>query len=173
MKLVKTTLVALMALSVCSFGQYETLSDATNTTATISIPAGQITRIFNFSTLTAGDCQLKLTKNSITSTVLLSYGAGSTAAVAVPELYFVGPAVLSFSGPSGPKFVLSYKLFPNSTIANPTPSTAVVIPADASGSVEIILESSVDLITWTAALPGSYGSSTVQRFFRVRAVASP
>jgi hypothetical protein len=50
-----------------------------------------------------------------------------------------------------------------------TPSTAVVIPADSNGPVNIILESSTDLITWTAALPGTYGTSTQKRFFRVRA----
>jgi hypothetical protein len=51
-----------------------------------------------------------------------------------------------------------------------TPSTAVVIPADSGGPVNIVLESSVDLITWNAALPGTYGTSTTNRFFRVRAV---
>lgn len=49
------------------------------------------------------------------------------------------------------------------------PSTAVVIPADAGGPVKIILESSTDLLNWTAALPGTYGTSTTNRFFRVRA----
>jgi len=53
------------------------------------------------------------------------------------------------------------------------PSTSVVIPADASGPVNIIMESSVDLITWTPALPGIYGSTTQKRFFRVRAEKQP
>ena len=53
------------------------------------------------------------------------------------------------------------------------PSTAVVIPADAGGPVNIILESSTDLISWTGALPGSYGTSTANRFFRVRAERTP
>ena len=45
----------------------------------------------------------------------------------------------------------------------------VVIPADAGGPVTVILESSTDMITWTAASPGSYGTSTTKRFFRLRA----
>ena len=45
----------------------------------------------------------------------------------------------------------------------------VVIPADAGGPVTVILESSTDMITWTAATPGSYGTSTTKRFFRLRA----
>jgi hypothetical protein len=49
------------------------------------------------------------------------------------------------------------------------PNNAVVIPSDSSGPVKIILESSVDLVNWTAAQPGVYGASTTKRFFRVRA----
>lgn len=49
-------------------------------------------------------------------------------------------------------------------------SNAVVIPEDASGPVEIIMESSTDLINWTLANPGTYGASTQKRFFRLRAV---
>lgn len=51
-----------------------------------------------------------------------------------------------------------------------TPSSAVVIPADSNGPVRIVLESSVDTVTWTEASPGVYGTSTEKRFFRVRAV---
>lgn len=50
------------------------------------------------------------------------------------------------------------------------PSTAVVIPADASGPVQVVLESSSDLVNWTPASPGSYASTETKRFFRVRAV---
>lgn len=51
-----------------------------------------------------------------------------------------------------------------------TPSTAVVIPTDATGPVNIVLESSPDLVNWTGALPGTYGTSSTNRFFRVRAI---
>jgi hypothetical protein len=55
--------------------------------------------------------------------------------------------------------------------SNYIPADAVVIPASATGNVQIILESSPDLINWTAANPGIYGSSSAtNRFFRVRAV---
>ncbi len=53
------------------------------------------------------------------------------------------------------------------------PSTAVVIPSDAAGPVTIILESSMDMVTWVATLPGQYATSTTNRFFRVRAVRNP
>ncbi len=51
-----------------------------------------------------------------------------------------------------------------------TPNTAVVIPADAKGPVEIVLESSTDLANWSQALPGTYGTSSQQRYFRLRAL---
>ena len=79
--------------------------------------------------------------------------------VAGPALIFMTPAVASC-------FATIELSIPCPTLV---PSTAVVIPADSGGPVTIILESSVDLITWTAALPGTYGTSTTNRFFRVRA----
>lgn len=55
------------------------------------------------------------------------------------------------------------------TIPDQIPLNTVVIPTDASGPVNIILESSVDLVNWTLASPGAYATSTSNRFFRVRA----
>lgn len=51
-----------------------------------------------------------------------------------------------------------------------TPSSGLVIPADEAGPVNVLLESSTDLMTWTEALPGSYGTSSNERYFRLRAV---
>ncbi|NCG09127.1 MAG: hypothetical protein GWO81_06120 [Verrucomicrobia bacterium] len=50
------------------------------------------------------------------------------------------------------------------------PKNTVVIPADAAGPVEIILECSEDLITWTPADAGTYGRGENKRFFRVRSL---
>lgn len=49
-------------------------------------------------------------------------------------------------------------------------NTAVVIPSSVVGDVDVILEQSQDGVTWTQCLPGTYNSSTVKRFFRLRAV---
>lgn len=66
--------------------------------------------------------------------------------------------------------ILTYALSENSSESAGilSPSNAVVIPTDTAGSVNVILESSTDLITWTPANSGTYGSSTERRFFRVR-----
>ena len=66
--------------------------------------------------------------------------------------------------------LLTLRLKDNISTTTTTPTSAVVIPTDATGPVNVILESSTDLVTWTAANPGTYGASTTKRFFRVRAV---
>lgn len=58
-------------------------------------------------------------------------------------------------------------------ISNYVPADAIVVPSSVVGPVQIILESSTDLVNWTAASPGTYGSTAgTNRFFRVRAVAN-
>jgi hypothetical protein len=58
-------------------------------------------------------------------------------------------------------------------VSNYVPADAIVIPASTTGNVQIILESSIDLVNWTAANPGTYSSSSAtNRFFRVRAAVN-
>jgi hypothetical protein len=59
---------------------------------------------------------------------------------------------------------------PASASAQIIPSASVVVPANATGDVDVLLEQSTDMITWTQCLPGTYNASTQKRFFRVRAV---
>ncbi len=71
---------------------------------------------------------------------------------------------------------VGYLLALTFTITTPTPQSSVpvntvVIPSDATGPVQIVLESSSDLLNWCSALPGTYGSTYSNRFFRVRAIA--
>lgn len=94
-----------------------------------------------------------------------------------PAPVIVGPATINllsnerFQEANDGQAVLIYVV--TSAVASSTPSNTVVIPSDAAGPVEIILESSVDLVNWTRAEPGEYGASTEKRFFRLRAVAKP
>lgn len=89
-------------------------------------------------------------------------------------LAFAGPAkvTLTTSGitNTGPSFVTLEIKPDRSAPSLEIPSNAVVIPADNAGPVTILLESSTDLVTWNPALPGAYGTSSTNRFFRVRAV---
>ena len=53
----------------------------------------------------------------------------------------------------------------NKTYVSTIPSNADVIPSNSSGPVQIILESSEDMVNWNSANPGTYGASTNERFF--------
>ncbi|MGD0539207.1 MAG: hypothetical protein ABSC03_16365 [Verrucomicrobiota bacterium] len=80
-----------------------------------------------------------------------------------------GPAMLTFSRPdfNGAGFCALKVTKLSGTF---TPSSAVVIPSDAQGPVDILLESSTNFVDWVQALPGTYGTSSQVRYFRVRAV---
>ena len=58
----------------------------------------------------------------------------------------------------------------SSQLPSLVPSAAIVVPSNAVGDVDVLLEQSNDMITWTQCLPGTYNASTQKRFFRVRAV---
>lgn len=97
-------------------------------------------------------------------------------AIAGPASITASYVVRSTLG-QGEEAAVTFKAFASLGISNPgsapfVSSNAVVIPADAAGPVEVYLESSTDLITWTRAEPGFYGSATEQRFFRLRAANS-
>jgi len=69
--------------------------------------------------------------------------------------------------------ICEYQITPTDTSAGTgqtIPVAAVVVPANATGDVDVLLEQSTDMITWTQCLPGTYNASTQKRFFRVRAV---
>jgi hypothetical protein len=107
--------------------------------------------------------------------VINMQGFGFTLGDADPRnnLCIAGPATIQLRA----QCCAYYQSFATIEVIGPvtqsTPSTAVVIPADAGGPVNIILESSTDLLNWSGSLPGTYGTSTTNRFFRVRAVRTP
>jgi len=70
-------------------------------------------------------------------------------------------------------YLTTFKITRANAAPSTVPSTAVVIPNDAEGQYEVLLESSTDMITWTSAQPGTYGGDTVKRFFRTRIVKNP
>ena len=68
---------------------------------------------------------------------------------------------------------VAIKVEPTPNLSGPSllPSNSIVIPDNTIGTVTVILESSTDLVNWTAALPGDYSNTTSKRFFRIRATA--
>ncbi len=92
----------------------------------------------------------------------------------ISKWVIAGPATLRASATGSSSYGGSVSLFTASiTRVGESPSQvpmgAVVIPENPLGNYTIIMESSSDMITWTAANPGTYGGSEQKRFFRLRA----
>jgi len=104
------------------------------------------------------------------TTILLSLPQATNSLSVGVGLIIVGPATITLnSGLLNTALSLcTIQTSPASALTF-TPSSSVVIPNDGAGPVTIILESSTDLINWTAAEPGTYGTTSSNRFFRVRA----
>ena len=62
-------------------------------------------------------------------------------------------------------------LTPSTNSVTTTPVNSVVIPSDAKGNVQIVLESSSDMVNWIPSQAGTYGNTYSNRFFRVKAIA--
>jgi hypothetical protein len=110
-----------------------------------------------------------LTINGTTASFLPGVTGNSGGPIVNPPT-IVGPATLTlvYTNTGGsPK--LSFCTIQTISSYTFTPSSSVVIPNDGGGPVNIILESSTDLINWVAANPGTYSTTSSNRFFRVRA----
>jgi hypothetical protein len=101
-----------------------------------------------------------------------TYGSqGSVALAFTGNAIFTGVTNISIATvSSGAVAALTFTVSTPS-VQSSVPANAVVIPTDATGPVQIVLESSGDLVNWTSSLPGTYGSTYTNRFFRVRAIA--
>jgi hypothetical protein len=138
-----------------------------NATASVTVPAGHL---IEFGSIRANT-------NGAGSSQTIDFGNGAIVTITnatgpIEEgRRYAGPVTITQSVSGGTSnFVANTYRITNTTSVSAIPSNAVVIPSNASGDVQIVLESSSDLITWTAALPGTYNSSTQNRFFRVRAI---
>jgi hypothetical protein len=98
-------------------------------------------------------------------------GAGSTAIAFGGNAVFTGATNVSIAASSSGAVVALTFTITTPTVQSTIPANAVVIPTDATGPVQIVLESSGDLVNWTSSLPGTYGNTYTNRFFRVRAIA--
>jgi hypothetical protein len=108
--------------------------------------------------------------------LIASPGSGTGSAISQTSGWvFSGPArIRAYAGGSssdaGKSSLTTINVLRANAVPTITPQNAAVIPADAGGNYNVILESSTDLITWTAATPGTYSSTTQKRFFRTRIV---
>ena len=98
----------------------------------------------------------------------------SSVNTASPNSPILIPGPITISGTGDAAMLLVYEVLDNSFASingqSPSQGSSVVIPTSVAGDVDVKLEQSADNVTWTECLPGTYNSSTVKRFFRLRAV---
>jgi hypothetical protein len=133
--------------------QYVTLTVPTNGTNTYAIAQGQAAEIVSSWLQTSFTVQ----KDGFT------FGPGVAGISAGPILQ--GPATLNFylnTTNYGPSFI-TLKIIPESYDPNKT----IIIPPG-TNQVQITLQASTNLINWTTATNGIYGSPDTAQFFRIR-----
>jgi hypothetical protein len=142
------------------------------------------TQFVTLSTISKGILSYQLSTNQIVILNGFSYNANVPALRATfPNNYscdftvpttFTGATSMYIYNLAGGYFPLVASvtiLTPSTNGITVIPANSVVIPSDATGNVQIILQSSSDLVNWIPSLPGTYGSTYSNRFFRVIAVA--
>jgi len=179
---VKCLLLMLVIISgASSQAQYVSITKENNGTNSLIVPSGECWQLITLSIScpTRSTFPLFSSTNSTDSTFLGNIYSTSgplvsmEAASASTDLRCLGSVIL---GPAYLKYIdacQSYNLtFKKLSLgsSNSISATSVVIPTSASGDVDVKLEQSADNVTWTECLPGTYNSSTVKRFFRLRAI---
>jgi hypothetical protein len=173
MKAFTLSAVAFISLMpVVSLAQVKTyILTETNQTQQIEIKTNEIVQVlFHYKI-----AEFKFGVNGVEAT----FDVSTIAPMAATDLdkltlpVIAGPATITVSVvPTGPFGGFQNGIFTIKTslqIGTLTPLSTVVIPSDANGQVNVILESSTNMVSWTGALPGTYGRSAQARFFRVRA----
>ena len=192
MQKIKYGCLAILAFSAFNANsQIVTFTRASNGTNAISIPAGEAWQIHSwfapggdsshdvFTCYLGGNVDYGTTASGLvlrgTGGAYYSIdnpnGAGSSG---VPlGIVVTGPASFKIASrglDTNYTYLLAFKKINSAGGSNSISATSVVIPQAATGDVDIKLEQSADNVTWTECLPGTYNSSTVKRFFRLRAV---
>lgn len=143
-----------------------------NTVYTLS--SNQVAEVITVSDHTGHSPSFRVNGNTVSTTSQV--GSGATSLISQLPMIIAGPATLQKNTGSGWTGFMTIRVrskdeyLASLNPSTPITSTAVVIPEDTSGPVTIVLESSTDLVNWTSANPGTFGSSTARRFFRVRAI---
>jgi hypothetical protein len=161
--------VSLFGLCASSLASTNVTLWANTTNNTYNVCTGCVAKVVSFNTEfgPATIFMSKLSGTNVVTSIRIDYAQYVTNKTS-PVV--VGPSGIILSGSSATAMATVEISSPDDYFV---PSTGVVIPSDSNGPVNIILESSSDLLNWTPANPGIYGTSTTKRFFRVRAERNP
>jgi hypothetical protein len=178
--------------------QVQSLEFGYGSTNNLTVPAGKLVRIHSvigtssgYWTSSAGGeinivgifIQLPSGRTLDLSALLVSLGGTSSSSgrslassisSVTPNSPLLIPGPITITGSTERTTLLVYEILDNvgssSAVLAPSQGSSVVVPTSAAGDVDVKMEQSADNVTWTECLPGTYNSSTVKRFFRLRAV---
>ena len=174
-----------LMLAVSGWGQQLVFTRANNSTNDIKIPAGEVWKLTHWVSTAGGGYFFELPgafrlqgcfNMSPEYNNYMNYIWEDTGAYMYDEspigAILVGPTNIVALAPviNGTN---SYVAVFEKIVANGNPAispSSLVIPTSATGDVDVKIEQSADNVTWSECLPGTYNSSTVKRFFRLRAV---
>lgn len=168
--------VTVLLLARAASAQFVTLTAGMDklSSQTLSIASNELATVLHLSTPQG---QLQVVSGGITNSYTVERmiggydtGSGSRDFYHANLPVIAGPATFQVSSSgTGPGAVAVCTLQISRPTSTFTPINTVVIPDDTNGPVTIILESSADMVSWVAANPGTYGTTSSNRFFRVRA----
>jgi len=174
-------ILVLIASGTATHAQYVSVTKENNGTNALIIPSGETWQLVTYSLNNPSRSTLPLYNSTnaiennlvgiIYSTTGVIYSMESSSgfsSASVVGSILSGPIYLKYIQECSSYSLTFKKLSSGST--NSISATSVVIPTSATGDVDVKLEQSADNVTWTECLPGTYNSSTVKRFFRLRAV---
>ena len=158
-----------ITLSVATAGPYTTTNSKSFT-----VPSNVVAQVISAYCFSPGPSVYSWIEISVAgtpSTNSARFSGSPSGGVTNLPTTIVGPATITLfaTGLSPTPQTLSFCTIQTTSSYSFLPSGSVVIPNDGGGPVTIILESSTDLINWTSANPGTYGTTSSNRFFRVRA----
>lgn len=158
--------IAQTTLSNCQT-QIVTLCSQNYTTASLNVSSNQIVTLTSIIDANATALFSFTFFNNVTNTLYIPQNQFTT-----PPLTFTGLTNISVNaGGNGTTAFATYTIItPSTKSITVVPANSVVIPSDATGPVQIELQSSSDLVNWVNSLPGTYGNTYSNRFFRVIAL---
>ena len=168
-------LIFFVFVTLKTFGaEYQTLK-AGQTLATYPTSLIEITA---HGTTASGSLNMILVDDSAISMPLITYnslstGSGSTENRAMAEDSKRGSIVTGVKSITANGTWLTVKITPAESTSPTQPNNVAVIPNDANGQFQVVLESSIDLVTWNLVYPGTFGGDTPSRFFRTRIIKLP
>ena len=149
---VHAELISLVANNRSQFG------GPTSSSKTITLQAGDLATV-NY--LSPG-ATLDVTISNIKTRITPAEEKANLPVVAGPAIL----KLLNFNNLNAAMATISVKRAGEA--AQQIPQQVVVIPSGSQGDRRVLLESSVDLITWTSVDPGFFNAGNANRFFRAR-----